>query len=114
MTDQVGCREPFQPSRFCGTLLTEAPARIDQAACAECIAAGVALPPLGEFITGAIIGLVEITGCILDSPSLWAIPGYWRWLTAPPRAADPVIPLKGQLSMFDPPDGREASFHPSG
>jgi len=27
-----------------------------------------------------------------------------------PRVADPMIPLKGQLSMFGAPDGWEASF----
>jgi hypothetical protein len=62
-------------------------------------------------VTGAIIGSVQVTGCIRDSGSRWAIPGYWHWLTAQPCPADPVIPIKGQLSMYPAPKGSEASFH---
>jgi len=49
---------------------------------------------------------------VRDSHSRWAIPDYWHWLTARPHVADPVIPLKGQLSMFAAPDGWETSFRP--
>jgi hypothetical protein len=97
-----------------GTLLIQASAKVDQAAYADYIAEGIELPPAAELVTGAIIGSVQVTGCVRGSPSRWAIPGYWHWLTAGPRAADPVIPLKGQLSMFAAPDGWEASFKSPG
>jgi hypothetical protein len=99
-----------KPTRYRGTLLIQASAKVDQAAYAEYIADGVKLPPAGQLVTGAIIGSVQLTGCVHNSHSRWAIPGYWHWLTAAPRSADPVIPIKGQLSMFPAPEGWEASF----
>ncbi len=103
-----------KPTRHRGTLLVQASAKVDRAAYAEYTAEGIELPPAEELVTGAIIGSVQVTGCVRDSRSRWAIPGYWHWLTASPRAADPVIPLKGQLSMFDAPHGWEASFRQPG
>jgi hypothetical protein len=99
-------------TRHRGTLLIQASAKVDQAAYASYIAEGVKLPPTQELVTGAIIGSVQVTGCVNDSRSQWAIPGYWHWLTAAPRTADPVIPIKGQLSMYPAPDGWQASFRP--
>jgi hypothetical protein len=99
-----------KPTRHRGTLLIQASAKVDQAAYAEYLADGVELPPAEDLVTGAIIGSVEVTGCVRDSRSRWAEPGYWHWLTASPRAANPVIPVTGQLAMFAPPDGWEASF----
>lgn len=101
-----------KPTKYRGTLLIQASARVDQTAYAEYIADGIKLPAMGALITGAIIGSVQVTGCIRDSRSRWAIPGYWHWLTAQPRTADPIIPIKGQLSMYPAPPGWEASFHP--
>ena len=103
-----------KPTRYRGTLLIQASAKVDQAAYTEYIAEGVELPPAEDLVTGAIIGSVQVTGCVRDSRSRWAIPGYWHWLTAAPHAADPVIPCKGQLSMFGAPDGWETSFRPPG
>ncbi len=97
-----------------GTLLIQASAKIDQDAYAGYIAEGIELPPAAELVTGAIIGSVQVTGCVRDSRSRWAIPGYWHWLTVAPRPADPVIPIKGQLSMFPAPDGWQSSFRPPG
>jgi hypothetical protein len=74
------------------------------------VAERIELPGPAELVTGAIIGSVQIIGCVRDSRSRWAIPGYWHWQTGSPSVADPVIPIKGQLSMFDPPHGWEASF----
>jgi hypothetical protein len=99
-----------KPTHYRGTLLIQASAKVDQAAYAEYIADGIELPPAGELVTGAIIGSVQLTGSVRNSRSRWAIPGYWHWLTASPRAADPVIPIKGQLSMYPAPHGWEASF----
>ena len=102
-----------KPTSYRGILLIQASAKVDQGAYADYIAEGIELPPADELLTGVIIGSVQVIGCVRDSRSRWAIPGYCHWLTAAPRAADPVIPLKGQLSMFDAPDSWEASFlHP--
>lgn len=103
-----------KPTRYRGTLLIQASAKVDQVAYTDYIAEGVELPPVEELVTGAIIGSVQVTGCVRDSRSRWAIPGYWHWLTAAPRAADPVIACKGQPSMFSAPDGWEASFRQPG
>lgn len=100
-------------TRYRGTLLIQASAKVDQAAYASYIADGVKLPPAEKLVTGAIIGSVEVTGCVNDSRSRWAIPGYQHWLTAAPRTADPVIPSKGRLSMYPAPDGWQASFRPT-
>lgn len=99
-----------KPTSYRGTLLIQASAKVDQAAYADYIAEDVELPPAGDLVTAAIIGSVQVTGCLRNSRSRWALPGYWHWLTAMPRVADPIIPLKGQLSMFGAPDGWEASF----
>ncbi len=95
-------------------MLIQASAQVDRAAYAEYLSEGIELPPAGELVTGAIIGSVQVTGCVRDSRSRWAIRGYWHWLTAAPRVANPVIPIKGQLSMFAAPDGWEASFSSPG
>ena len=103
-----------KPTRFRGTLLIQASARVDQAAYADYVAEGIKLPPPQGLVVGAIIGSVQVTDCVRDSRSRWASHGYWHWLTAQPRRADPVIPIKGQLSMYPPPRGWEASFRGRG
>jgi hypothetical protein len=103
-----------KPTSYRGTLLIQASAKIDQAAYAEYIAEGIELPPADQLVTGAIIGSVQVTGCVRNARSRWAAPGYWHWLTGAPQAAIPVIPIKGQLSMFAAPDGWEASFRQPG
>jgi hypothetical protein len=101
-----------QLTHYRGTLLIQASAKVDQDAYADYIAEGIKLPPADELVTGAIIGSVQVTGCVNDSRSRWAIPGYQHWLTAAPRTANPVIPIKGQLSIYPAPDGWQASFRP--
>jgi len=103
-----------KPASHRGTLLIQASAKVDQVAYAEYLAENIELPPADQLVTGAIIGSVQLIGCVRDACSRWAEPGYWHWLTSAPQAADPAIPIKGQLSMFAPPDGWEASFHPPG
>lgn len=97
-------------TKYRGTLLIQASAKVDRAAYAEYVAEGIQLPPAEELVIGAIIGSVRVTGCVRNSRSRWAMPGYWHWLTAQPRPADPVIPIKGQLSMYPAPRGWEDSF----
>lgn len=103
-----------KPIKYRGTLLIQSSAKVDRAAYAEYIAEGISLPPAEELVTGAIIGSVQVIGCVRNSRSRWAIPGYWHWLTAQPRPADPVIPIKGQLSLYPAPCGWEASFRQRG
>lgn len=103
-----------KPTSYRGLLLIQASAKVDHAAYGEYVDEGIELPPADELVTGAIIGLVEVIGCVRNSHSRWAIPGYWHWLTATPRVANPVIPVKGQLAMFSAPDGWQASFRLSG
>jgi hypothetical protein len=51
---------------------------VDQAAYTGYIVEGVELPPAADLVTGAIIGSVQVTGCVRNSRSQWAIPGYWQ------------------------------------
>lgn len=102
-----------RPTHYRGTLLIQASAKVDEAEYAKYVAEGIKLPPASELVTGAIIGSVQVTGCVRNSQSRWAIPGYWHWLTSAPCPAEPVIPIKGQLSMFPAPDGWQASFRPT-
>jgi hypothetical protein len=99
-----------RPTRYRGTLLIQAAARVDQRAYENYGAVGVSLPAAGELVTGAIIGAVQVTGCVRDSASPWAIPGSWHWQTAAPLPAVPVIRVRGQLAMFAAPGGWDTSF----
>jgi hypothetical protein len=38
--------------------------------------------------TGGIVGVVDLTDCVRDHPSEWAIPGHWHWVLDRPLAAD--------------------------
>jgi hypothetical protein len=51
--------------------------------------------------TGAIIGVVELVKCVREYDSIWAFPGYWHWVLENPETL-PLVPTKGELSMFDP------------
>lgn len=60
-----------------------------------------AIPAHARAVHGAIIGLVELTGCVRDSGSPWAIPGRWHW------TIEPVFPMldiaeRGQLNLWVP------------
>src|SRR5579862_6691081 len=39
-----------------------------------------ALDPAWTGVRGAIIGWAELTGCVRDSRSPWAIEGRWHWV----------------------------------
>lgn len=55
-------------TRYRGSLLIQASAKVDKAAYADYIAEGVELPPAEDLITGAVIGSVQVTGCVRDAP----------------------------------------------
>lgn len=52
---------------------------------------------------GAIIGEVDITGCVTESSSPWFVGKYGLLLANPILYAKP-IPYKGRLGFFDVPD----------
>jgi hypothetical protein len=99
-----------RPTTHRGALLIQASAEVDRAAYADYVAQGVELPPVGELVTGAIIGRVDLVGCVRDATSAWALPGHCHWLTASPQAAREPIPFKGQLAMSTPPAGWQDQF----
>ncbi|MCF8065004.1 MAG: DUF4326 domain-containing protein [Desulfarculaceae bacterium] len=52
----------------------------------------------------AILGTVRVTGCITDSPSLWAAEGQHQYLLAHPKPlAMPVPFVAGRLGVFQAP-----------
>ena len=55
--------------------------------------------PIWEY--GAIIGSVELVGCVRDHKSKWAMPNYWHWVLENPTLLDKPIPCKGQLRIFN-------------
>jgi hypothetical protein len=54
-------------------LLIQASAKVDRAACDEYLAEGIELPPRDALMTGAIIGMVQLTDCVGDSRSRWMV-----------------------------------------
>ena len=59
------------------------------------------LPDRGMFITGAIIGEIDITGCVDHSDSPWFF-GPYGFTLANPVLYDKPIPCKGMLRFFEP------------
>ncbi len=61
-----------------------------------------------EHVLGAIIGTVEVYGCIPDTAcdSPWKAEGYdfYCWLLRNPIALKEPIQYKGQLGIFEIPD----------
>jgi len=82
-----------KPTHFRGTIAVHA----GQGVSAEGMAAHGDL--LGEYPAGAIIGTVDIIGCVQDSKSEWAMEGYYHWILANPRPCAPV-PASGALSFW--------------
>lgn len=56
---------------------------------------------LDKLVTGAILGDVEITDCVQDSKSAWAIRGQWHWILKNPRFLQKPIPFKGALGFIE-------------
>lgn len=56
-------------------------------------------PLLGR---GALIGEVDIVGCIRDSKSPWAVPGQYHFILKNPRGYKVTVPCKGRLGFFLP------------
>jgi hypothetical protein len=63
------------------------------------------LPPEGQLDFGALVGVVEVVGCVPLAEvegDPFAV-GPWCWLLAGARRIRPV-PFKGQISLFNVPD----------
>lgn len=90
-----GVENRSHPTSYRGTLLIHAGLGADADAMAEHGGR------LGEYPAGAIIGAVDVIGCVRDSPSPWAAEGQWHWILANPRACEPV-PASGALSLWKP------------
>lgn len=53
------------------------------------------------FPTSAIIGSIEIVGCVVNHPSIWAEKGVYNWVLANPILFEKPIPAKGRLSFWE-------------
>jgi hypothetical protein len=63
------------------------------------------LPPVEQLDFGALVGVVEVVGCVPVAEvegDLFAA-GPWCWLLRGARRVQPV-PFKGQVSLFNVPD----------
>lgn len=88
------------PTRWRGRLWVHASSRLDRKGLWALEDAGVALPPVADLPRGALVGAVELLGCVQDSPSRWAVPGQWHWLIGRSWELPQPIPLPGQLGLF--------------
>ena len=62
------------------------------------------LPDLKDFPKSAIIGVATIVGCVEDSESVWAQPGFQHWIIKDARLfKEPILGVKGKLGFFDVP-----------
>jgi hypothetical protein len=52
---------------------------------------------------GAIIGLVFLADILTDSPSRWALPGWYHWVLEFPSPIDPPVPCPGRPGLWEPP-----------
>lgn len=82
-----------RPTRYRGTIAIHAGLGTDRDAMA---AHGHLLP---AYPAGAVIGLVDVVGCVRDSSSPWAEDGRWHWLLERPRPCEPV-PARGALGLW--------------
>jgi len=54
------------------------------------------------YVHSAIIGSVEIVGCVRDYNSIWSEKDCYNWVLKNPRLfKDPVFGIKGRLSLWD-------------
>ena len=64
----------------------------------------IALPPWEELHTRALIGIVDIVGCVRDSTSRWAEPDSWHWLLENPRTLSEPLACRGAQLLFHVPE----------
>lgn len=70
----------------------------------EALKAHRGLLPPGPLPRGVILGTVNVTGCVRDSPSPWAEPGCWHWILKNPQPLAEPVPRTGRLGLWTVPD----------
>ena len=65
----------------------------------DCGIAPSLLPAFEELQRGGIVGMAEVTGCVIDSPDPWFFGTVGHVLANAQQLS--FIPLKGQLGYFD-------------
>jgi hypothetical protein len=74
---------------------------------------GVELPAWEELMTGAILSVVDVVGCVKVGrggdlgefgESVWAAEGMYGWVLANPRPFAEPIPCRGAQMLFEVPD----------
>jgi hypothetical protein len=88
------------PIKHRGPLLIHTSARLARADREAASRLGI---EVGQLITGAIIGVVDVVDCVRGARSRWADADCWHWLLANPRAFRRPIPYRGQLRVFQVP-----------
>jgi hypothetical protein len=53
---------------------------------------------------GCVVGTVAIINCVQNSRSRWALPGWWHWVLADPRALRSPFEFTGKQGWFEVPD----------
>ena len=87
-----------KPTSYRGTLIIHAGLGVEAGPMAEHGHLVAAYP------AGAIIGTVDLVGCVQGHKSPWAMDGHWHWILANPRACKPVA-AAGALSLWKPQPG---------
>jgi hypothetical protein len=83
-----------------GWLWIHAGLRLDHDALGQLLAQGVPVPEASLLPRGCLVGAVELTGCVRDSPSRWAVPGQWHWQVGRSWALPEPIEVAGRLGLF--------------
>ncbi len=81
-----------------GRLWVHAAQRLDEDAYWALSASGVPLPE--HLPCGALVGAVELVGCVRDSPSRWAEPGAWHWQMGKHWELPEPVPMRGRQGLF--------------
>lgn len=96
--------------RYRGRVLIHAGQKVDPKGVEFCREHGIGLPA-EAFETGHIVGSVEFTGAVTDSPSIWAQDGaYHHQAVNPVPATQRVTGHRGNLGLMKPPAGWERAF----
>jgi hypothetical protein len=78
-----------------GPLAIHASRRFDRATALD-----LGLNPI-SLVRQAVIGTVEVVGCVRHSNSRWAMPGFWHWQIVNPERLEKPIFCAGSLALFD-------------
>ena len=90
------------PTRFRGRVYVHAPKLPDPgwfpALAAEVQARQIDVP--ANLALGALVGEVDIVGCVTESPSRWFV-GPYGFNLSNPLAYDAPVPCRGKLGIFE-------------